>query len=56
MWKCSECGNVFYEPYYDHWTECHGNGIYEPWCCARCPECGSDDIEEGEFEEGEIDV
>lgn len=51
MWKCSKCGAVFDYPAYDHWTEHHGGGIYEPWCSARCPECWSDEIEEGAEEE-----
>lgn len=59
MWICRDCGSVFDWPVYHRWTEHLGNGILEPWCVTRCPECGGEDLEEDfDFdvdEEGEID-
>lgn len=37
--KCDECGEIFYEGEWSHWTESHG----EEW--VGCPRC------KGSFEE-----
>ena len=47
-YKCTRCGETFDEPYFWVWKEHHGDGFYEDWAEARCPECYSDDIEEAD--------
>ena len=40
MYRCHDCGFVFNEPYYETYTEDHGDGVYEPWVVRHCPDCG----------------
>ena len=46
MYRCADCGFTFHEPDYERFYEDHGNGIVEPWVVKRCPDCGSEEINE----------
>ena len=45
-YKCCACGSRFDEPHHESWVE-HVDGIGDmPMGQDRCPNCGSDEIEE----------
>jgi NMD protein affecting ribosome stability and mRNA decay len=59
LWKCNDCNRLFYEPnektmscacYYG--VDEHV-GIDDSITVSTCPECGSEDIEELDYEESE---
>lgn len=51
MWHCIECGSVFYEPKKRIWREnMDGELGWMEWTETTCPFCGSDMIEERQYE------
>lgn len=48
MWKCLDCGAIFYEPCEKSWREdMNGDGwAFQTITDLFCPYCGSDEIEQ----------